>query len=64
MTDDNGEVLEAMLQDIMYVTGLSHHLFSITSFAKHGHYATILNDSTTLYFGDQCLPVTLTSDGS
>jgi hypothetical protein len=53
MTDDNGNPLDAVLHDAMYMPGLSRRLFSITQFAKHGHYATILNGSTTLYFGPQ-----------
>jgi hypothetical protein len=64
MTDDNGEPLNAVLHDVMYVPGLSRRLFSITRFAKHGHYATIRHGSTTLYFGEQRSPVTLTNDGS
>jgi hypothetical protein len=63
MIHDNGHVLEAVLHDIMYVPGLSQCLFSITRFAKHGHFATIRNGSTTLYFGQQKSPVTLTNDG-
>jgi hypothetical protein len=47
----------------MYVPGLSRRLFSIIRFAKHGHYATIRNGSTTLYFGPQQSLVTLTSEG-
>jgi hypothetical protein len=64
MYDDNGNVLDAVLHDVMYVPGLSRRLFSITRFARHGHYATILSGSTTLYFGEQQSPVTLTNDGS
>jgi hypothetical protein len=64
MTDDNGDPLNAVLHDVMYVPGLSRRLFSITRFARHGHYATIRSGSTTLYFGERQSPVTLTSDGS
>jgi len=64
MTDDNGNLLNAVLHDVMYVPGLSRRLFSITRFARHGHYATIRSGSTTLYFGEQQSPVTLTNDGS
>jgi transposase InsO family protein len=64
MYDDNGNVLDAVLHDVMYVPGLSRRLFSITRFARHGHYATIRSGSTTLYFGEQQSPVTLTNDGS
>jgi transposase InsO family protein len=64
MTDDNGNALNAMLHEVMYVPGLSRRLFSITRLARHGHYATNRSGSTTLYFGEQQLPVTLTNDGS
>jgi hypothetical protein len=64
MTDDNGDPLNAVLHDVMYVPGLSRRLFSITRFARHGHYATIRSGSTTLYFGEWQSHVTLTSDGS
>jgi transposase InsO family protein len=64
MTDDNGDALNAVLHDIMYVPGLSRRLFSITRFARHGHFATIRSGSTTLYFGEQQSPVTLSSNGS
>jgi hypothetical protein len=63
MTDNNGNPLDAVLHDVMYVPGLSRHLFSITRFAKHSHYATIHYGSTTLYFCPQQSPVTLTSEG-
>jgi hypothetical protein len=53
MTDDNGEPLNAVLHDVMYVPGLSRRLFSITRFARHGHYTMICHGSTTLYFGEQ-----------
>jgi hypothetical protein len=45
MLDDNGAPLEAVLHDVMYVPGLSRHLFSITRFAKRGHFAMICNGS-------------------
>jgi len=64
MLDDHGNPLNAVLQYFMYVPGLSQHLFSIMRFAKHGHFATICSGSTTLYFGSQQAPVTLTNDGS
>jgi hypothetical protein len=47
----------------MYVPGLSRRLFSITRFAKHGHFATIRNGSTTLYFGPMQSPVTIVNEG-
>jgi len=64
MTDDNGDPLNTVLHDVMYTPGLSRRLFSITCFARHTHYATIRSGSTTLYFGEQASPVTLTNDGS
>jgi len=60
MYDDNGNVLDAVLHDVMYVPGLSRRLFSITRFARHGHYATIRSGSTTLYFPLLDLPVMVT----
>jgi hypothetical protein len=59
MLDDNGNPLNAVLLDVMYIPGLSRRLFSITRFAKHGHFATIKQNSTTLYFGSKHDPVTL-----
>jgi hypothetical protein len=59
MLDDNGNQLDAVLYDVMYVPGLSRRLFSITRFAKHGHFATIKKNCTTLYFGATHIPVTL-----
>jgi hypothetical protein len=63
MLDDNGVPLAAVLHDVMYVPGLSHRLFSITRFAKHGHFTTIRNGSTTLYFGPAQSLVTLINEG-
>jgi transposase InsO family protein len=62
MLDDHGKCLDAVLHDVMYVPGLSRRLFSITRFAKHGHFATIKKDSTTLYFGPKRAPVTLVTN--
>jgi hypothetical protein len=59
MLGDNGNPLEAVLQDVMYIPGLSRRLFSITHFAKHGHFATIKKNCTTLYFSAKHAPVTL-----
>jgi hypothetical protein len=59
MLDDNCNQLDVVLLDVMYVPGLSRRLFSITRFAKHGHFATIKQNSTTLYFGSKHVPVTL-----
>ncbi len=59
MLDDNGNKFNAVLNDVMYVPGLSRRLFSITRFAKHGHFSTIKKNSTTLYFGSSQIPVTL-----
>jgi hypothetical protein len=49
MLDDNGNQLDAVLLNVMYVPGLSRCLFSITRFAKHGHFTMIKQNSTTLY---------------
>jgi hypothetical protein len=59
MLDDNGAQFKAVLVDVMYVPGLSRRLFSITKFGKHGHYAIVRGASTTLYFGKNEFPVTL-----
>lgn len=59
MLDDNGNPLHAILQDVMYVPGLSRRLFSITRFAKHDHFATIKKNCTTLYFGSKHASITL-----
>ena len=64
MVDNNGNPLQAILYDVMYVPGLSRHLFSVTNFAKYGHYATICNGHTTLYFGPQASPVALGNNNS
>jgi hypothetical protein len=37
----------------MYVPGLSRRLFSITRFARHGHYNMTCHGGTSLYFGEQ-----------
>jgi hypothetical protein len=63
MTDDNGDILKAILHDVIYVPSLSRCLFSITRFATHCHFAAICNGSTPLYFGKQQSPVTLTYEG-
>jgi hypothetical protein len=59
MLDDNGNKLDAVLVNVMYIPGLSQRLFSITKFGKLGHYAIIIGQCTTLYFGDNKLPMTL-----
>jgi hypothetical protein len=59
MLDDHRNHLNAVILDVMYVPGLSRRLFSIAKFAKHGHFATIKHNCTTLYFGSQHAPVTL-----
>jgi hypothetical protein len=63
MLDDNGVPLATVLHDVMYVPGLSRRLFFITRFEKHGHFITICNGSTTLYFGPTQSPVTLINEG-
>ncbi len=42
MQDDNENWLNATLKEVMYVPGLSRHLFSVTKFAQHGHHAIIM----------------------
>lgn len=64
MIDDDGDPLAATLRDVMYIPGLSRCLFSTTQFAKHGHFATIHNGSTTLCIGLSKSPVTLTNENS
>jgi hypothetical protein len=59
MLDDNGNNLDAVILDIMHIPRLSRILFSITRFAKHGHFATIKQNYTTLYFSSKYAPVTL-----
>jgi len=61
MTDDNNLPLKVTLTDVMYVPGLSRRLFSITKFAKHGHYAVLKGTATTLNFAPTNAPVTLSS---
>ncbi len=41
MLDDNGNSLDAVLHDVMYIPGLSRLLFSITRFAKQRLFATL-----------------------
>jgi translation initiation factor IF-1 len=50
MLDDNGNQLDIKLHDVMYVPGLSKHLFSITCFVHHGHHATFTKGTTILKF--------------
>jgi hypothetical protein len=59
MQDDNGNPFTAVLSEVMYVPGLSRHLFSITQFAQHGHRAIVQEHGTTLLFGPRHLPVTI-----
>jgi hypothetical protein len=64
MLDDKGNQIEAKLHDVMYVPGLSRRLFSITRFARHGHYAVFKNGTTTLHFSPSWATVTLTTNNS
>jgi hypothetical protein len=59
LADDGSHLNAILLDDVMYVPGLSRRLFSITKFAKHGHFATIKQNCMMLYFGSQHVPVTL-----
>jgi len=65
MLDDNGEQLEVMLTDVMYVPRLSRRLFSVAKFARHGLHAMIRKNATTLFFtvNGRESPVTLQSVG-
>jgi hypothetical protein len=58
MQDDNGNWLNATLAEVMYVPGLSRHLFLVTKFAQHGHKAIVQQHGTTLLFGSRRSPVT------
>jgi hypothetical protein len=59
LLDDNGNELNVVLQDCMYVPGLSRRLFSITKFASFGHSAIIKKNEIILYFGDDESPISL-----
>jgi hypothetical protein len=59
MQDDTGKWFNATLSDVMYIPGLSHHLFSITQFAQHGHCAIVQQHGTTMLLGPNRLPVTI-----
>jgi hypothetical protein len=61
MLDDKGNLLEAKLHNVMYVPGLSRRLFSVTRFARHGHYAVFKNGTTSLHFAPSWATVTLTA---
>jgi len=65
MLDDNGDQLDIVLTDVMYVPGLSRRLFSVAKFARHGFHAMIRRNATTLYFSSNGKesPVTLQSVG-
>jgi len=61
MIDDDGNPIEAKLHDVMYIPGLNRRLFSITRFARHGHYAVFCNAATTLHFAPSWARVSLTT---
>jgi hypothetical protein len=63
--DDNGARIEIMLTDLMYIPGLSHRLFSVAKFARHGFHAMIKKNATMLFFQNNGKesPVTLQSVG-
>ena len=50
MIDDEGIPMEAILRNVMYVPGLSRRLFSITTFAEHGHKAIVVRNSIHFLF--------------
>jgi hypothetical protein len=60
MLDDDGDEFAATLQDVMYVPGLSRHLFSIKKFAHHRHVAVIMDNGIILHFEPHAATVTLT----
>ena len=57
--DDDSKEMVAILTDVIYVPGLSRHLFSITRFADHGHYAVIRKHGVSLHFGEADTKITL-----
>jgi len=59
MIDDDRNPIEAKLHDVMYIPGLNRRLFSITRFARHGHYAVFRNATTTLHFAPSWARVSL-----
>jgi hypothetical protein len=61
MIDDDGNPIEAKLQDVMYIPGLNRRLFSITRFARHGHYAVFRNATTTPHFAPSWARVSLST---
>jgi len=61
MIDDDGNPIEAILHDVMYVPGLYRRLFSITRFARHGHYAVFRNATRTLHFAPSWARVSLST---
>lgn len=57
--DDSKQWFNVMLSSAIYVTCLSWRLFSITTFASHGHCATVQHNATMLLFKPNLAPVTL-----
>lgn len=57
--DDSKQWFNVMLSSAIYVPCLSLRLFSITTFASHGHCATVQHNATMLLFEPNLAPVTL-----
>jgi transposase InsO family protein len=59
MLDDEGKRVQAVLDNVMYVPGLTQRLFSITNFVNNGNKASFERNALKLYFGDRSVPVTI-----
>jgi transposase InsO family protein len=59
MLDDEGIRVQAVLENVMYVPGLTQRLFSITDFVNNGNTATFEKNALRLYFGKRKIPVTI-----
>ena len=59
MSDDEGGRVQAVLENVMYVPGLTQRLFSITNFVNNGNKATFERNALKLYFGNRKVPVTI-----
>ena len=59
MLDDEGNRVKTVLENVMYVPGLTQRLFSITNFVNNGNRATFERNALKLYFGDRTVPVTI-----
>ena len=57
--DDNGLPLKTVLTGTLYVPGLCCWLFSVTTFAQHGHSAMIHHNVICFFFSASEYPVTI-----